>query len=219
MVKCMHKFVFLYFLFFLLVFSYLNIRVDATEDLNVVFIDPGHGGLDGGCSYKDLVEKDINLKIALKLRDSLEEAGYEVLMSRSADIHLCKDKFSKKEDLLTRIEMINSSNADLFISIHTNSFTNPKYFGAQVFYNGINPNNLLIASNVQSYLSTFTKTTRVHKNLDNIMILRNINKAGCLIETGFISNPNEYELYQSEDYLIKLANCIMYGIDDYFKVL
>jgi N-acetylmuramoyl-L-alanine amidase len=140
-------------------------------------------------------------------------------MSRSADVHLCKDKFSKKEDLVTRIEMINSSNADLFISIHTNSFTNPKYFGAQVFYNGINPNNLLIASNVQSYLSAFTKTTRVHKNLDNIMILRNINKAGCLIETGFISNPNEYELYQSDDYLIKLANCIMYGIDDYFRVI
>ena len=51
------------------------------------------------------------------------------------------------------------------------------------------------------------------------MILRNINKAGCLIETGFISNSNEYELYQSDDYLIKLGNCIMYGIDDYFKVL
>lgn len=219
MVKLMHKFVFLYFLVFVLVFSYLNVKVSADEDKYVVFIDPGHGGLDGGCNYLDLVEKDINLKIALKLRDSLEEHGYEVLMTRSADIHLCKDKFSKKEDLNTRIEMINKSNADLFISIHTNSFTNPKYFGAQVFYNGIQPNNLLIASNVQGYLSTFTKTTRRHKNLDNIMILRNINKVGCLIETGFISNPSEYELYKSDAYLQQLANCMMYGIQDYFRVI
>ena len=215
----MHKFVFLYFLVFLLVFSYLNIRVDAEEDKNVVFIDPGHGGLDGGCNFKDLVEKDINLKIALKLKNNLEEAGYVVLMTRSADIHLCKDKFSKKEDLITRIDLINKSDADLFISIHTNSFVKEKYYGAQVFYNGHNPNNLLIASKIQGYLSTFTNTNRIHKNLDNIMILRNVNKVGCLIETGFISNPTEYELFKSDAYLGQLANTIMYGIEDYFQVI
>ena len=215
----MHKFVFLYFLVFLLVFSYLNIRVDAEEDKNVVFIDPWHGGLDGGCNFKDLVEKDINLKIALKLKNNLEEAGYVVLMTRSADIHLCKDKFSKKEDLITRIDLINKSDADLFISIHTNSFVKEKYYGAQVFYNGHNPNNLLIASKIQGYLSTFTNTNRIHKNLDNIMILRNVNKVGCLIETGFISNPTEYELFKSDAYLGQLANTIMYGIEDYFQVI
>ena len=61
MVKIMHKFVFLYFLVFLLVFSYLNIRVDAEENKNIVFIDPGHGGLDGGCNFKDLVEQLISI--------------------------------------------------------------------------------------------------------------------------------------------------------------
>lgn len=219
MVIVMHKFAFLYFLVFLLAFSYLNIKVDAEEDKHIVFIDPGHGGLDGGCNYKDLVEKDINLKIGLKLKEKLIEEGYEVLMTRSADVHLCKDKFSKKEDLLTRIDLINNSNADLFVSIHTNSFVQEKYFGAQVFYNGHNPNNLLIASKVQSYLSTFTKTDRIHKNLDNIMILRNINKVGCLIETGFISNPNEYELFKTDEYLDQLANTILYGIEEYFVVI
>lgn len=219
MVIVMHKFAFLYFLVFLLAFSYLNIKVDAKEDKYIVFIDPGHGGLDGGCSFKDLVEKDINLKIGLKLKEKLTEAGYDVLMTRSADIHLCNDKFSKKEDLLTRIDLINNSNANLFISIHTNSFVQEKYFGAQVFYNGNNPNNLLIASKVQSYLSTFTKTDRIHKNLDNIMILRKINKVGCLIETGFISNPNEYELFKTDEYLDQLANTILYGIEEYFVVI
>ena len=122
MVIVMHKFAFLYFLIFLLAFSYLNIKVEALEDKYVIFIDPGHGGLDGGCNFKDLVEKDINLKIGLKLKEKLIEEGYDVLMTRSADIHLCKEKFSKKEDLLTRIDLINNSNADLFISIHTKLF-------------------------------------------------------------------------------------------------
>ena len=215
----LHKFTFIYFLVFVLAFSYFNIEAEASEDRHIVFIDPGHGGLDGGCSHKELVEKDINLKIALNLKSILEEYGYTVMMSRSADVHLCVDKFSKKEDLLTRIKMINESNADLFISIHTNSFVKEKYYGAQVFYNGINSNNLLIASKIQSYLSTFTKTNRIQKNLDNIMILKNVNKTGCMIETGFISNPDEYELFKNEEYLVKMANTIFYGIEEYFSVV
>ena len=102
MVIVMHKFAFLYFLIFLLAFSYLNIKVEALEDKYVIFIDPGHGGLDGGCNFKDLVEKDINLKIGLKLKEKLIEEGYDVLMTRIADIHLCKEKFSKKKSYLFR---------------------------------------------------------------------------------------------------------------------
>lgn len=215
----MHKFVFIYFLLFVLLFSYFNVQVDAEEDKNIVFIDPGHGGLDGGCSYKDLVEKDINLKIALFLKKELQDSGYVVLMTRSADVHLCTDKFSKKEDLRTRINMINQSDADLFISIHTNSFVKERYYGAQVFYNGINPKNLLVATNIQKQLVQNTNTTRVIKNLDNVMILKNINKVGCMVETGFISNPNEYELFQTDEYLITLAKTIKAGIDEYFLVL
>lgn len=215
----MHKFVFLYFLLFVVVFSYFNIRVSADEDKTIVFIDPGHGGLDGGCNYLELVEKDINLKIALNLRMLLQEDGYVVLMTRSSDVHLCQDKFSKKEDLQTRINLINDSNADLFISIHTNSFVEKKYYGAQVFYNGKNPNNFLVATNIQRNLAEFTNTKRVTKNLDNVMILRNINKVGCLIETGFISNPNEYELFKSDEYLLKIAEVIKGGIDEYCLIL
>ena len=70
-----HKFVFLYFLFFLLLFSYATVSVNATEEKYVIFIDPGHGGMDGGCSYEDLIEKNVNQNIGLKLRDVLEEKG------------------------------------------------------------------------------------------------------------------------------------------------
>lgn len=212
----MHKFVFIYFVFFLLLFTYTNVSVKADEDKNIVYLDPGHGGMDGGCNYKDLVEKDINLRISLKVKQILEEKGYTVLMTRSADVHLCVDKFSKKEDLQTRINLINKSNADLYISIHTNSFVNPKYYGAQVFYNSSLQNNIFIAKRIQTYLSENTKTTRVAKSLNNIMVLREINKPGCLIECGFISNPDEYMLFQTEGHILKLANSIVFGIDDYF---
>lgn len=212
----MHKFVFVYFLFFVLLFSYANIRVDAIEKKNVIYIDPGHGGMDGGCSFEGLLEKDINLKVGLMLKDKLVEKGYEVKMTRSADIHLCGDKYSKKEDLNARIDMINNSDTDLFISIHTNSFTNPKYFGAQVFYNNFMDNNTFIGTRIQNYLSDYTNTKRVAKGLKNVMILREIKKPGCLIECGFISNPSEHKLLQDDAYLSKLVNSILYGIDDYF---
>ena len=212
----MHKFVFIYFIFFLLLFSYTNIKANAVEDKNIVYLDPGHGGMDGGCNFEELVEKDINLKIALKVREILEEKGYEVKMTRSVDKHLCLDKFSKREDLETRINLINSSDADLYVSIHTNSFVNPKYYGAQVFYNNKLENNVFIAKTIQSYLVENTKTTRIAKALNNIMVLREITKPGCLIECGFISNPDEYILFQKDSHIKKLANSIVYGIDDYF---
>ena len=129
----LHKFVFVYFLFFLLLFSYETISVNANEEKNIIYIDPGHGGMDGGCSFEDLIEKNVNLKIGLALKEILEEKGYEVKMTRSGDVSLSKDKFSKKEDIYTRIDLINNSDADLFVSIHTNSFVQEKYFGAQVF--------------------------------------------------------------------------------------
>ena len=212
----MHKFVFIYFIFFILLFSYANIKVEAEEDKDIVYLDPGHGGMDGGCNFEGLVEKDINLKIALKVKNILEEKGYVVKMTRTADVHLCADKFSKKEDLQTRINLINNSNADLFISIHTNSFVNSKYYGAQVFYNNKIENNTFIAKRIQSYLAENTKTTRIAKSLNNVMVLREISKPGCLIECGFISNPDEYVLFQNDNYLFKLAKSIVYGIDDYF---
>lgn len=215
----MHKFVFIYFIFFILLFSYTNIKVKADEDKNIVYLDPGHGGMDGGCNFEELIEKDINLKIALKVREILEEKGYVVNLTRSTDKHLCVDKFSKKEDLETRINLINNSDADLFVSIHTNSFVNPKYFGAQVFYNNKLENNSFIAKKIQSYLVENTNTTRITKSLNNIMILREITKPGCLIECGFISNPDEYLLFQKDSYIKTLANSIVYGIDDYFIVL
>ena len=216
MVIILHKFVFVYFLFFLLLFSYETINVNANEDKYLIYIDPGHGGMDGGCSFGDLIEKNVNLKIGLTLKDVLESKGYEVKITRSGDVSLCKDKFSKKEDIYTRIDLINNSDADLFISIHTNSFVKEKYYGAQVFYNNVCENNTYLAHQIQSHLVEYTDTTRIPKLLNNVMVLKKVEKVGCLVECGFLSNPKEYKLFQDDAYIRIIANSISYGIDDYF---
>ena len=101
-----------------------NIVVKA-EELNekIILIDPGHGGIDGGAISKNgTVEKEINLAIALKLRDSLEDRGYKVFMTRDSDIGLYENgksiKEKKREDLKKRVSLKTETNCDiLFLSM------------------------------------------------------------------------------------------------------
>ena len=80
---------------------------------NVVFLDPGHGGRDPGAVYNGLREKDLNMSIYRKLRSELEKLGYTVLTSRDSDVYV---------DYVTeRSEMVNKTDADVFISIHFNA--------------------------------------------------------------------------------------------------
>ena len=80
---------------------------------NVVFLDPGHGGRDPGAVYNGLREKDLNMSIYRKLRSELEKLGYTVLTSRDSDVYV---------DYVTeRSEMVNKTDADIFISIHFNA--------------------------------------------------------------------------------------------------
>ena len=109
-------------------------------------IDPGHGGTFPGRVNDDVLEKDINLNIALKLDQLLEETGAQVVMTRRSDVDLIppeskEDKLllQQRADLEQRIQMGAQANADYFISIHCNSIPNEKWRGAQVFYNPEDP--------------------------------------------------------------------------------
>ena len=98
----------------------------------LIILDAGHGGLDSGkIGINDQEEKDINLKIALKIKKLLEEQGISVMMTRSADERLSE---TQTEDLKARTEIMNRSNAALAVSIHQNSFRDSSVSGAQVFY-------------------------------------------------------------------------------------
>ena len=116
-------FVFCCFSFGLLVFAKQR---EHKYTNNIIVIDPGHGNLDVGTSYKDIYEKDINLDISLKLKEKLQEDGVKVLMTRDGDYDLSypNSRRRKKSDFDNRINYINNSNASMYLSIHINYLNN-----------------------------------------------------------------------------------------------
>ena len=138
-----------FLILFLFVFSLFTVGyVGAkTNDLSllgkVIYLDPGHGGLDPGAIYKDIEEADINLKIAQKTSKLLEQYGAIVYLTRYGDYDLSVPNTinRKRSDLSRRGNIINRSNCDLYLSIHLNAESSNTWKGAQMFYDNINPNN------------------------------------------------------------------------------
>ncbi|WP_227938856.1 N-acetylmuramoyl-L-alanine amidase CwlD [Alkalihalobacillus deserti] len=189
----------------------------------VIVVDPGHGGIDGGALSKSgILEKEVTLLISEQLRDYLQEAGALVLMTREDDHDLAnadtrKVRQRKNEDLRRRVEIVNDSDADLFVSLHLNAIPSPKWSGAQTFYNRAMPENEELARFVQDEVRrNLENTTRQAKPIHNLFLLKNANIPGVLIEAGFLSNPTEAELLQTEKYQQKVAAAIYQGILRYY---
>lgn len=191
----------------------------------VIALDPGHGGPDGGASSKEgLIEKDINLSIALHLRDFLQQAGAVVIMTRELDQDLASPGtkgYSKRktEDLLQRADLIRKRKADMVLTIHLNSIPSPRWRGAQTFYNPGTPGSDVLAAHIQSELRrNLENTDREAKPDDrNLYLLKALNLPGVLVEVGFLSNPQEAELMASEQYQKKIAASIYQGVLKYWS--
>ena len=185
----------------LLIITYITpFNVFAFDNSDkVILIDPGHGGIDGGAKSKTgTIEKDINLQIALKLRDNLEEKGYKVYMTRDEDEGLYQKgntiKEKKREDLNKRVELKKETSCDIFVSIHQNMFPQSKCYGAQVWY-ASNENSCNLATVVQDSIKESVKDNnkRVAKPAaEAYLILRDkYEGASILVECGFLSNQEE----------------------------
>ncbi len=189
----------------------------------IIMLDPGHGGVDGGANSGDILEKDIALEISLKLRDYLQEQGALVQMTRTEDQDLASESTSgysrrKSEDLRKRVEMINSSEAELFISVHLNAIPSPKWSGAQTFYYGAYQENEEVAKFIQDELrSGLANTTRKAKKINSVYLMKNAKKPGALVEVGFLSNPQERKLLTQDEYQGKVAESIYLGLLRYFS--
>ena len=184
-----------------------------------IIIDAGHGGADGGAVAEDgTMEKNLNLDIALRLRDLLELSGYQVYMTRSEDISLCEDPFIKKEDMQNRINLAREYPQALFISIHLNKFSMPQDSGAQVFYSNNHEDSFLLAQSIQDVIRNNlqpSNTRQVKVGNDNSILLRSIEQPAVIVEGGFLSNKEELALLQTEQYRAKLSYCIYMGIVTY----
>ncbi len=176
----------------------------------VVYIDPGHGGIDPGACGSTWLEKDIALKVALYLGVRLEKSGAKVVYSRTGDYDLETDDV---DDTQARLRLIDSSEATMVLSIHCNAFTDPRERGAQTFYNASrNPRSKELAGLIQAELAKDTFTEReISARLDHFM-LNYGQKPAVTVELGFLSNPEEEELLGTPSYQQKLAECIRRAI-------
>ncbi|MBQ8659361.1 MAG: N-acetylmuramoyl-L-alanine amidase [Bacilli bacterium] len=191
-------------------------EIDTKLVGKVVVIDPGHGGKDSGTSVSGIYEKDLNLDISLLLRDELIKSGATVLMTRDGDYDLSSPNVSrrKKSDFDNRINLINDSEADLYLSIHINYLEESKYYGAQVFYTG---DNGLLANIIQKSFNTYLKSPMKEKKLSNdIYMYKKLNVPGVLIECGFMSNSIERKKMQSDEYQKLLVDSIIKGLNKYY---
>lgn len=179
-----------------------------------IYIDPGHGGFDGGAVSKDGTtnEKDLTLKISIKLKNKLEKFGYSVILTRYTDRSLGK---TKREDILKRVELLERDQAILYISIHANAYSSEIVHGAQVFYKN-NEENKKLSEEIQSFLKEIDKTNnRFAKPIDGKYLIDNTKKLGCLVEVGFLSSPYDLKNLQDSNYQDELVTMITLGIVNY----
>lgn len=172
----------------------------------IIYIDPGHGGIDPGACGQKYQEKDIVLKVALFLGVKLEKSGAKVVYTRTGDYDL---ETPEVDDVSARIRLMKTSGATLVISLHCNAFTSSYERGAQTFYNASkNPQSKTLATLIQNELIKETGTEReVSSRLDHF-ILNHAEVPAVTVELGFLSNPSEEELLGSSAYQEKLATCI-----------
>ena len=174
-----------------------------------IVIDSGHGGADPGkVGVAGTNEKEINLAIAKKLQERLEDAQINFIMTRETydDLSVESDKSKKKADLERRCDIINSSGADMVISIHQNSYPEEYVKGAQVFYYGESQEGKELAEVLQkSLVAELDKENhRTAKANESYYLLKKTESPTVIVECGFLSNPSEEESLSKEEYQKKL---------------
>ena len=190
----------------------------------VIVIDAGHGTPDEGAeSNNGVTEAEINLRIALKLQNLLEQSGAQVILTRSNETAIYDiDKKTLREkkvsDIHNRVKIGNESSADIFVSIHLNKIPQNQYWGWQCFYNQ-NEKSKILAENLQNNLNEAIQkeNKRIAMKLDTVYIMKNVEIPISIVECGFLSNEEEEKRLQEDDYQNRLAWGIYNGIMDYFN--
>ena len=191
----------------------------------VIVLDAGHGKPDeGAVGIYGATEEALNLKIALKLQNLVEQSGGIVYLTRSDEngIYLADSptlRQKKVSDIKNRVALGNQEDVDAFISIHLNKYPTQIYSGWQTFFQNDNEKSKYLASCIQDGLnaSISTPNTRVPLPLKGIYIMDHVENTTVTVECGFLSNPEEAKKLEDGEYQDKLACGIYKGIQEYFK--
>ena len=206
-------------------YKYIAVGGTVTEQRTII-LDAGHGGFDGGAVAPDgTVDKDINLKIALTLKDFLRQSGFKVIMTRESDVStddVETDKIAtrKKSDLKNRLELMRDNPNAVFVSIHLNKFTTSAANGSQVFYSAKQEDSKVLGDCIQKSIVKLLQpeNTRVNKQAtSSTYLLYNATVPAVLVECGFLSNTAELKRLKDEEYQKKMAFSIFCGIVSFYS--
>ncbi|GAA0744049.1 N-acetylmuramoyl-L-alanine amidase [Clostridium oceanicum] len=191
----------------------LNLNVKTNKP--VICIDPGHGGSDSGAvGPNGIREKDITLKVGLKVGNILKQRGINVVYTRTTDKRLGP---TETADLQKRCDITNNANAKYMISIHCNSFDASSAHGTETFYKPGDREGQRLAAAIQRHIVEDLGTyNRGIKDGSWLYIARHTSSTTVLTELGFISNPREENMLKSDSYQNRYANAIAKGV---FEVL
>lgn len=193
----------------------------------VIVIDAGHGGEDGGTqSATGILEKDINLSIALIIKQELEKDGFRTVMIRDSD-RLIYDENSttmrskKSSDIHNRLSIMKANRGCIFLSIHQNHFSESKYSGAQVFYRPGHSESSALAESIQrSIVNSLQKenTRQIKECPSSVYLIYNAVSTAVMVECGFLSNEEEAQKLNSSDYQYAISLAIIQGLKDYLSL-
>jgi N-acetylmuramoyl-L-alanine amidase len=200
-------------------------KFGANNGSKVIVLDPGHGGGDPGTQHNGLVEKQLTLDIAQRLRSLLAAQGWTVRMTRETDVDpVSADNLSKMRSdgkpnaddrayLQTRCDVANTAGARLFISIHINSAPVESAHGTTVYW--YKPQDAPFAQAIEKSLIPLAGTTDDGARHENFYVVRHTTMPAVLIETAFATNPGDVALLRQPTFLQSVAQGIANGVKAY----
>ncbi len=168
-----------------------------------IILDAGHGGYDNGASYNGRKEKDDNLRVTLAVGEKLEDAGYNVLYTRTTD---------RYDSPFEKSQIANRSGADYFISFHRNSSTVPNtYNGTQALVYELGTEAARLGESINQELVDFG-----FKDLDvverpGLVVLRRTQMPAVLMELGFINHDGDNKLFDEQ--FDQMVDAIVTGVE------
>lgn len=200
----------------------LVLSEETFSDSVCIVVDAGHGGSDPGkVGVNGALEKDINLALALKLKELLENKEIEVVLTRDSDTGLYPADASNKKaaDMQNRCKIITDAKPAFTVSLHQNSYVTPDIKGAQVFYYGQSQQGKELAEIIQSSLiaNVAPENTRTAKANESYYLLKKTPTPTVIVECGFLSNPEEADLLLDSGYQDKLVRAVYMGVLEYLE--
>lgn len=197
------------------------------SDKPIIVLDAGHGGLDSGAVGKNgVLEKNVNLSVVKHLQQLLEISGFKTVLTRDEDISIYDPgvegiRNQKLSDMDNRLEIIQSYPDSIFLCIHQNNFTDPAYFGGQMFYNNNHPDNRTLAQIMQSRFAQLQpgNDREIKLSGEELFLLKSNKNPSLMIECGFLSNPDEEAKLDTTEYQQQLAFTIYSGLLEYLDAV